>query len=708
MVTDQERFDRLRAHALACRPDTIEWRYLFERGYINSASGEKHNGCRHAMASAYMFAHAAPVIDDGELIVGKPCNRALTPDESADWQRICDYAKAGRPSYGGQASHMAVDYALLLQKGASGIIDDVRSKQQALDLAIPEQLEQYEFYRSCVTVLEGMCVLADRYAAHAAALAGQCDDPRRKAELLTIAANCTRVPRHPATNFYEAVQSAHFLTFCLSVNMPGGLYQLGRPDRYLLPYYERGVGDGTLDQAHAQLLIDCLCLLYNECVASGLAVGLMVGGLDEHRANVENDLTFMFVESVRHVRMIYPGVGLCYNQHTSDALLKLACEVLSEGHSHPALFNDEVIIKGLMHYGLPFADACQYIHSTCVEITPISSSACWVASPYTNLPQLLLDTLGIGCDPVEFATYDALERAYFARLSNHIRNNFIEENKIQIERTQSFRDPLTSCFVNDCITRGVDIEAGGARYNWIMPSFVGVANLADALHAIQKLVYDEQRFTLAKLCDMLAADFVGYESERAMILNRAAKYGNDDDVVDVYVERITQFINRECEQYTTHRGGRLVPSLFCWIMHEQFGTRTIATPDGRRAGFPLGDGSGPAQGRERKGPTASLLSSTKWEHYPFIGGIAVNMKFSKRLFNDEGYDKLSTLIKAFMQRGGFELQLNVVDKETLLKARDNPEQYAGLVVRIGGYSDFFTRLSPAMQQEVIERSEHMI
>ena len=194
-----------------------------------------------------------------------------------------------------------------------------------------------------------------------------------------------------------------------------------------------------------------------------------------------------------------------------------------------------------------------------------------------------------------------------------------------------------------------------------------------------------------------------------MVLRRADKYGNDSDTVDGYVRRITEFLAEECTQYTDlPLGGCLVPSLFCWVMHDRFGQVTGASPDGRMAGFPLGDGSGPAQGRESHGPTASILSSTKWDHTPFIGGVAVNVKFAKRFFNAGSLEKVIAMVHTYLDRGGFELQINCVDAETLRRARVHPEEYEDLIVRVGGYSDYFVRLSPTMQAEVMERTEHSI
>jgi formate C-acetyltransferase len=269
-------------------------------------------------------------------------------------------------------------------------------------------------------------------------------------------------------------------------------------------------------------------------------------------------------------------------------------------------------------------------------------------------------------------------------------------------------DPLVSCFVNDCLARGRDVDQGGARYNWIMPSFVGLSNLADSFMAIRQFVFEERLITLAELTEALRDDFIGHEALLQRIASRVAKYGNDDDDADAMVGIIACWIVEETEKHTTFRGDRFIPSLFCWVMHERLGSVTHASPDGRRRAFPLGDGSGPAQGRERRGPTASLLSSTKWRHEPFIGGIAVNLKLNRSLLGAQSQAVLAGLAKTYLQRGGFELQVNAVDGATLLKARDNPAAYGDLVVRVGGYSDYFVRLSPSMQDEVIARTEHRV
>lgn len=669
---------------------SAEGRLHWLRGWDQAAELPSHIE-RRAAARAAQLRAATPVISEGELLVGKPCYRELTATEAAE---LRERERTAPPWPGGQESHMAIDYEKLLRLGLGGIRAEVVER---LGMAAGESRS---FYRACLTALDGLGAMAANYAAAAGREAGLCPDPERARELRGIAARLERVPQGPARNFRDALQAVHFVTWALE-----GLYQLGRPDRYLIDFYRADLAAGLLTEEEALEWLDCLAILYNCYVPRGLAAGWMVGGRDAAGRDVSNELTRLCLESIGHVRMIYPGIGFCVHPGTPPELLDLALRQLAAGSSHPALFNDVVITDGLRALGLAPEEACHYIHSTCVEITPATSSAVWVASPYHNLPQLLLDLMEAGEEPESFA---ALKAGLRERLRAAVRVEAEEQNRIQRLRREQGGDPLVSCFVNDCLERGLDVDWGGARYNWIMPSFVGLANLADSLLAVERLVYREGRLTLDELRAILAADFAGHERLRQEIVNRFPKYGNDDDEADALVREITEWIVAAVGEHETARGDRFVPSLFCWIMHEQLGSVTGATPDGRTAGFPLGDGSGPAQGRERLGPTASLLSSTKWEHRPFIGGVAVNLKFDPDLAGPGAFEALRALAVTYLERGGFELQINVVDRATLLEAQRDPERHRDLVVRVGGYSDYFVHLSPAMQAEVIARTGHRL
>ena len=701
-----DRIEKLREHALRVRFNNEEWSYLYAKGYHEGCKKSEFLQIRYSYAVRYMLSNVLPVIDDGELIVGKQSNRALTQAELDEWK----YTNIDSLTGVGNSAHMAVDYPKLLALGVEGIKDEIKRKKESLCLTEPKDLKKNNFYIAADNALDGLLQFAENYAAEAECQAAKCKDSRRAAELRDIAARCRRVPRFRAENFKDALQSIHIVTVCLTM-FPFGLYQYGRPDRYLIRYYRDDLKSGRITREEAKEWIDCFCIMYNEFIYTGLAAGFMLGGRDSRGCDTSNELTELFLESIGDTRMIYPSIGLAWNRDTPEKLLRLSCEMLGKGYSHPAIFNDDLIVKGLTEYGVPQEEAVDYVQSTCVEITPCGCSSSWVASPYINTIQILLDVLGVKekeSVPVKFESMESLKTAYFDRLAEEIRKNWAEFDAVMYERTQHFYQPLLSCFVNDCIERGMDIESGGAKYNWIMPSFVGVANLADSFRVIEKFIFEEKTLSFGLLARLLESNFEGEEAWRQKLLNLAEKYGNDEDVADRFVVEFTQWVKNFVKPFRNVRGGIMVPSQFCWIMHDRLGQETMASPDGRKKGFPLGDGSGPAQGRERNGPTASVISSTKWDQSAFIGGVAVNMKFGKKMFGEESLPKLMALIKTFMMRGGFEMQINVVDQETLLKARETPENYSDLVVRIGGYSDYFVRLSDTMQREVIERTAHII
>lgn len=697
---DTQRIEKLRLAAIepAVCYDAF-YLAFFERWEKNTAL--KTVEARYADAYARALDAVDPVIDEGELIVGKAIGKL--PDEAAArWETVRRQQADPLDVRFGQDSHMAVDYELLLNEGIEGIV-----------LRIEQKLREYagdkgktDYYKTCIACLKAAASFSDRYADHAENLARTAEDETRRDELGRIADICRRVPRHSAGNFYEAVQSVHFITFCLSMNpyryFGMQQFQLGRPDRYLYPFYRADRDAGRISDQEAQTLIDCLAIQINNRVPHGLSSGYMLGGRDKDGNMVANELTRMGMQAVDDIRLVYPSVGLCWTEGMPGELLEQACVILSHGRSHPAVFNDDVISAGLTGYGVPEKDARNYIHSTCVEITPVALSNVWVASPYTNMVQLLLDLLDR-----DWPSFDSLIRALFGHLDESIRRNFETQNTYRALRAERTMNPLLSCFVNDCLEQGVDIERGGARYNWIMPSFVGMANLVDSLEVIRTLIFEKRLLTFESLREMLKSDFDGFEAMRLKMLDGVDKYGNDIDRVDSLFGMLVEHIVAECKKYTpVFANARMIPSVFCWVMHEYFGRRTGASPDGRRAGFPLGDGSGPCQGREKNGPTASILSCTKWPHKELIGGVALNMKFSKSTFTAGSCAKVAALIETYMRRGGFEIQINVVDRETLLKAQAEPENYRDLVVRIGGYSDYFVKLSPEMQAEVLLRTAH--
>ncbi|MBU0716437.1 MAG: hypothetical protein KJ964_13865 [Verrucomicrobia bacterium] len=690
----------LRAPVFECsigifRPERV--RLLFLEGWAAAATIPTCR-LRRAQAEAYVLRNMPPVINPDELIVGCPDFSPLTEDEIRRSEKV---ASAGHaiPGAGGLSSHMALDFEKLLTVGVNGLIKEIKARRAAFDLNLPEHIAKDEFYQGCLVELEGLLTAAGRYVEHARLLA-QSASPERAAELEQIAGILEQVPAKPARTFREALQSIRFYLFTL-----WGLFQMGRPDQYLLPYYQADLAAGRLTPESALELIDCFSFLYSYQLPTATSIGLMVGGRDKNGGNVANDLTRLFLQSIGHVRLAYPSIGLCVHQETPDDLLDLSIKLLSEGCSHPALFNDEFITRGLRKLGLPEEDARNYTHSCCVEITPCAKSGVWISSPYHNLPGILMEFL---CERSDFGSFNKLLAAYRCRLRENVEAAALRQNLLQLERSRLGGESLlAACLVHDCLETGRSLDQGGAIYNYICPTFVGMANMVDSLAAINLLVFKEKEITLAELVRILKDDYKGNEPLRKRIITKLPHYGNNEPLTDQLAQKITDMLTHIGAGLKTFRGATLVPSLFSYLEHERLGQQTMATPDGRLAGFPLADSVGAVQGRDKHGPTAAILSATCWDHTPFIGGTALNLKFGKSQMSGEAATKMKALIKTFMERGGFELQINSVDRETLLKARESPENYGDLLVRIGGYSDYFTRLSPKMQVEIIARTEHV-
>jgi trans-4-hydroxy-L-proline dehydratase len=664
--------------------------------------------CRHVLEELPLE------ISRDELLVGR-ASLAQPTSPQRERLRLAEEFMAAQPRVSGQTCHMAVDNEKLLRLGALGVKAEIEQYRAALDLSDPESLEQDAFYQACLECLEGLMALARRCAQLAReTLAGEAD-PQRQQELQQIIAVCEQVPAYPARTFHEALQAVHFLTIAMVYGEGPPLFNPGRMDRWLIDYYRNDLAAGTLTPELAQELIDCYYILINEYVPSSLAIGVMVGGVDERGDDVTNEVSYLCLQAIDDVGFAYPSVGICWHEGTPDELLRFGCQVMSLGKANPALFNDRVIIEGLKQAGCTPAEACMYINSTCVEITPIAASNVWVASPYFNttgnllqlvdeivagkVPQLPYDD----AKPVEW-TLGELYAVYKARLAQEITAAVQAQNVARHARRRFGGFPMQSCFINDCLQTGQDLDWGGARHNWIECSFVGLANLVDSLMVIKRLVLEQGEVSLRELLEQAQADFAGTEDFRQRCL-REPKYGNDVAEVDELAREFTEFVAAECARHEVLLNDRYYAGFFCWIMHQQLGAVTGASFDGRKAGFPFADGAGPAQGRERRGPTAAVKSTTSWDHTPMLGGLVLNLKFTPSAIDaPESQAKLAELLKTYMRLGGQEVQINVVRHEDLLAARENPSDYKDLVVRIAGYCDYFVGLSPQMQEEVIART----
>ena len=641
-------------------------------------------------------------LESGERIVGKPRFRDPYPEEGEDLEKAQATLSAVPPFPGGDPGHFHPDYSRLFELGIGGIRREIEDRVGRRGLSAEQRL----FYTACGIAIEGLSTFVRRV--------GDACEERSRADVacagrwLELARVCRRVDVPPPETFREAIQLMFLAEIALWFGEDHGLTTPGRMDQTLRRFYEADVSAGRITPREAFELICCLYIQMNRILWPGSAVSVIVGGRDEAGRDVTNDLSYLCLAARQATRLVYPTVGLAWHEGTPDELSDFSVRMLATGIGDPAFFNDELIAAGLREHGVSREDSCNYMNSTCVEIKVVGASNMWVTQPYINCPQGLLEVIEQVCcgDRDCPETFEDLCQAVEQNLTGRIREAAERLHGVWQERGRTGCFPLASCFISDCLERGLDYDRGGARYNWVENSFVGLANLVDGLIAVQRLVYADRGLSLAELGDVLAEDYRGHEPLRQRILNTLPRYGNDDDEADRLAVRFAEFLIEATESQTVgvHR---YVPGFFCWIMHERMGSETGATPDGRCAGLPLADGAGAAQGRETRGPTASVLSTTKWCHRKVLGGLVHNAKFSASVLRtDEDLAALRGVIETFLRRGGFEIQVNVVGREELLEAKRRPELFPDLLVRVAGYSDYFVHLNEQMQDEVIARTEH--
>ena len=641
----------------------------------------------------------------GERIVGRPDLRLPTPEESREIENAQEILGSMPPFPGGDAGHFHPDFEKLFNVGIRGIRDEIQER-----MAVSTTKEKRTFYQACDTAIQGMSEYALRVSRECEKAAGDAEDEDKSAQWRELARICRFVSIEPPSTFHEAIQLMFLTIIALWFGEDHGLTTPGRMDQTLWPFYESDLAAGRITENDALELICCLYIQLNMILHLGSAECVIVGGRDRDGNNVTNDLTYLCLRARLATRLSYPTVGLAWHEGTPSELTDFACRMIKTGVGDPAFFNDELIAQGLRDHGVSRADSYNYMNSTCVEIKVVGASNMWVTAPYFNCPQALLDIMDAVADGSipEPDTFDELNKLVQDRMAATVRSAAESLHQVWQRRAETGCFPLASCLIRDCLERGLDFDRGGAKYNWVENSFVGLANLADGLVVIRELVYKLGEFSLSDLWDILQKDYEEHEGLRWRILNRIPKYGNNDDSVDSLAMEWAEFLEEATESNVVGVHP-YVPGFFCWVMHERMGSQTGATPDGRKAEFPLADGAGAAQGREKSGPTASVLSTTRWDHKKALGGLVHNVKFSKNaLKTADDLAALRELIETYLRRGGFEIQVNVISVEELHDAQEHPENYPDLLVRVAGYSDYFVHLNRNMQAEIIARTEHTL
>lgn len=667
---------------------------------------------------------------------------ALLPEEVSVYMETGVFGMEGKLNAGD--AHLAVNYARLLSDGLAGYERRAREAKAALDLTDPDSVDKYVFYKAVLVVIAAVRRFAGRYAQLASELADADQDPVRAAELRAISETCSRVPYEPARSFREAVQSVWFVQLVLQIESNGHSLSYGRFDQYMLPYYEADLASGAITEDEALELLTCLwikTLSINKVrsqahtlssAGSPMYQNVTIGGQTRDKKDAVNELSFLVLRSVAQTRLTQPNLTVRYHANMNKEFYDECIEVMRLGFGMPALNNDEVIIPSFIGWGVAEEDAYDYSAIGCVETAvPGKWGYRCTGMSYINFPRMLLVAMNDGVDLTsgrrfaeghghfrDMTSYDELMDAWDKTLREVTRASVIVENAIDKASERDVPDILCSTLTDDCIGRGKTIKEGGAVYDFISGLQVGIANMADSLAAIKKLVFDEGRITTSGLWDALVSDFAGAEGERIrqMLVNEAPKYGNDDDSVDqLVVEAYEPYID-EIAKYPNTRHGRGPIGGIRYAGTSSIsanvgqGMGTMATPDGRHAHEPLAEGCSPAHNADTNGPTAVFKSVSKLPTEKITGGVLLNQKMAPTMLASErNRQKLEMLISTFFDRlHGYHVQYNIVDRATLLDAQEHPERHKDLIVRVAGYSAFFNVLSRATQDDIIARTEQTI
>jgi len=692
-----------------------------KRAYMENSKIAYHELMRGTVV-ARAIDEMEPRIDEDDLLAGRLPLRQETQAQKAEQERVyacCGGRDTRMPGTQPAATnHRAIDYEKLLSKGIKGVLAEVCQRRREVSFSDPDGAEKKIFYDACRLELEAVIRFQKRYHAEAVRQWEAETDADRKQELERMMNALAKVPAEPAETFYEAMQSMWLVQFVLACIED--MTVTGRPDDYLYPYYKRDTQAGITNGADVFALIEDLYFRHNHLYGRWPAA-IMVGGRNRKGEPNWNELSYMFVQAIETTGLINPSVAVAYNEAMPEDLLELSLKMIAKGYTRPSFFNDDLIIRGLKEAGMAEEDANYYIHSTCVEITPIAASNIQVATPYINLNKSLEYLLNGGkkiygndaklYEPVSvtLAELDTFEKFYSATkaIIDNILKGTLEEIQFRtLKRKRYYSSPLSSCFLNDCLALGKDAGAGGARYNFIYPCFPGFINLIDSLCAIRRAVYEEKLVTLEELREALKDNFQNEGRLRAYLLNKCPKFGNDLEESDEMAKELFLFVKEELEGFSTCMpNGGFYPSYFAYFHHAKLGGLTAATPDGRLQSEALSECLGAVQGMDRNGPLALVNSVSKIPQHYGIGGIATNVRFSKRMLLD-GFEQIKAFLKEFMRSGNFEIQFNVVDHKTLLDAQKHPEKYQTLMVRVAGFSDYFVNVPPAVQNEIIKRMEH--
>lgn len=623
--------------------------------------------------------------------------------------------------------HICPDCASWLKLGPCGL------RRQAEERAGQAEGAEKDFYEAVAIVMEGAAAFMERYAALLRHMADEEADAAKKAELQAVAANCAAIAGRPPESFHEAVQSLWFLFVILQMESNASSFSPGRLDEILIPFYKKDMESGSLTEAAALEIMECLWLKFNQIVYmrnahsakffAGFPIGfnIAIGGQDAEGRDYANEVSFLCLKAQEHLGLPQPNLSVRLHEHTGDRLLKEAIRVVSLGSGMPQFFNDKAIIPALMELGIEKADARDYAIVGCVELTTQGNNLGWSDAAMFNLNKALELALNGGrClltgkqlapdygSLTDYESYSDLEDVLRRYIDEFMEKMIKACEQVEKAHIDLLPTPFLSAVIDGCMEKGVDVTAGGAVYNLSGVQMIQVANLADSLAAIKQLVYDEKLVSRQELLDALRKNFAGCDVLRARLLNKVPKYGNDVAWVDEIGVKWARYFRQRIGTYKNYRGGRYHTGMYTVSAHVPMGENVGASPDGRMAGQPLADGGmSPVYGRDITGPTAVLKSVSKLDKELTTNGGLLNMKFLPEFFSTEsGINKFAAFLRTFVDLEIPHIQFNVVRKEDLLAARENPEQYRSLTVRVAGYTAYFTELADELQEEIIARTSY--
>lgn len=713
-------------------PPADEWAEPFHRAWMAHPDGDPR--LRFALAQAAEMAAVRPVIRPGELIIG---NNALQPvvtglptpfctgvrfdrgrlerlwverpEARAELDAIEAYwtdwlAEHGR--YQPMTCHAALAYERVLTLG----LDGLRAEVDRCALAHASQApDRDDFYRALRVTIDGMSAWISAHADAAEQAARMEPEPSRRDELRRIAAGCRHIAHGAPRSFAEAAQLFYLVFWLCGHDSPGPV------DRYLYPALKRDLDAGVVDLAQAQEIVDCLWLKFAEKTAYGCT---LAGQLPDGRDGA-NELSYLCLSAIERLRLLSPRTAVRWHRGLDPKFLDRAIEVAAGGASFPAFINDEALIPSLVERGVRLEHARDYTFVGCGQTYPHGRGHGSYEDLVLNAAKPLEWALHNGVDPVtgrteglatgspaEWTTYESFLAAYRAQMDHYLSCHIAAVNERRERLIGRVWDGLRSLLTYSCVERGLDWHEGGADHSEGMIDLVGTTTLTDSLVAIRQAVYEVQVVTLPALVEALDRNWDGAEPLRQYLLRRVPKFGNEDPVADEMAAEEVARINRHIKSHRTVFGGPWGLDVIGWSGAMILGEQTGATPDGRRRGESLADCCGPAQGRNVRGLTATLNSTLRLPHRCAHGPLVLSLRFPPEAVADStGRAKLRAAVETYFAGGGQDLQISIASTDDMLAAQREPERYGWLMVRVGGFSAYFTQLDRRWQDDLIARSQ---